>query len=133
MAKLLRFNGACSRDEAVHEWLAAEPQTLRAVARHWFILMRQCGDDVLELYHDGCPVVCVGDVPFAYVNTFRHHINVGFFQGAGLDDPERLLLGDGKSMRHVRLEPDTIIDTAALGDLITMSYTDIRARLERHE
>ncbi len=133
MSVLLRFNGASARDAAVQQWLAAEPQALRAVARHWFVLMRQCGDTVLELFHDGCPVVCVGDVPFAYVNTYKRHVTVGFYQGANLDDPQRLLLGEGKFMRHVRLGPDVRVDSAALGELITASYQDILARLERGE
>jgi hypothetical protein len=50
--------------------------------------MRQCGDDVRELMHDGCPVACIKDAPFAYVNTFTSHVNVGFFHGAKLSDPE---------------------------------------------
>ena len=50
-----------------------------------------------------------------------------------LDDPQRLLLGEGKFMRHVKLEADMRIDTVALGELITASYQDILARLERGE
>jgi hypothetical protein len=46
--------------------------------------MRGCGDDVRELVHDGCPVACVADAPFGYVNVFRTHVNVGFFYGAML-------------------------------------------------
>jgi hypothetical protein len=55
--------------------------------------MRECGDDVRELMHDGCPVACVGDAPFGYVNVFSAHVNVGFFLGAELEDPEDLLVG----------------------------------------
>ena len=67
--------------------------------------MRACGDDVRELIHDGCPVACVEDAPFAYVNSFKSHVNVGFFNGASLDDPARLSEGSGKRMRHVKLKP----------------------------
>ena len=38
--------------------------------------MRACGEDVLELMHDGHPVACVEDVPFAYVDVFKSHTNV---------------------------------------------------------
>jgi len=67
--------------------------------------MRACGDDVRELIHDGCPVACVEDVAFGYVNAFRSHVNVGFFHGAALKDPAGLLEGAGKRMRHVKLKP----------------------------
>lgn len=73
--------------------------------RLWFERMRDCGTDVRELLHDGCPVVCVGDAPFAYVNAFKAHASVGFFYGAMLADPAGLLEGEGKRMRHAKLRP----------------------------
>ena len=100
------------------------------IARQWFEVMRGCGDDVLELLHDGCPVACLGDVPFGYVNAFTVHVNVGFYQGASLPDPARLLQGTGKRMRHVKLRPGTAINEAALTSLIDRAYTDLKARLE---
>jgi hypothetical protein len=79
--------------------------------------------------HDGCPSACVGDAPFGYVNAFKDHVNVGFFYGALLEDPARLLEGSGKRMRHVKLRPGRGIDAAALRDLIDVAYADIKARL----
>jgi hypothetical protein len=40
--------------------------------------------------HDGCPVACLGDAPFGYVDVFSAHVNVGLFHGAALPDPARL-------------------------------------------
>ena len=117
------------RDPAVDAWLAEDPVELQSIARTWFHQMRQCGDDVLELMHDGCPVACVEDAPFAYVDSFTSHVNVGFFYGAVLDDPAGLLEGSGKRMRHVKLRPGRELDAAALGDLIAAAYVDIKARL----
>lgn len=91
--------------------------------------MRQCGDDVRELVHDGCPVACVEDAPFGYVNAFRAHVNVGFFQGASLPDPAGLLEGEGKYMRHVKIRPGTAFDAASLAALITAAYRDIGMKL----
>lgn len=88
---LLRFNGAVARDPAVEAWFDATPGDLPALATTWFAVMRQCGDEVRELLHDGCPVACLGDVPFAYVNVYSRHVNVEFFQGAALPDPAGLL------------------------------------------
>ncbi len=92
--------------------------------------MRECGDEVREVLHDGCPVACLGDVPFGYVNVFTSHVNVGFFQGAALPDPDRLLQGNGKFMRHVKLRPGAATDATALRTLIERAYADIKARVE---
>lgn len=103
---------------------------LGAIAREWFEMMRKCGDEVRELLHDGAPTACLGDVPFAYVNVFTSHVNVGFFYGASLPDPARLLQGEGKRMRHVKLTPGTKTNTAALRNLIEAAYSDIKSRVE---
>ena len=102
---------------------------LGAIAQHWFELMRDCGDDVRELLHDGHPTACVGDAAFAYVNAFKAHVNVGFFRGAEIADPERLLEGTGKFMRHVKLRPERDVDAMALLKLIETAYTDMKGRL----
>ena len=126
---LLRLSEGVKRDAAVETWLTTGPIELRSIAREWFAKMRRCGDDVRELIHDGCPVACVDDAPFAYVNTYTSHVNIGFFYGAALQDPERLLQGSGKRMRHAKLTPGREFNVMALVRLIDAGYTDIKARL----
>src|SRR5258706_16101754 len=130
MDRILRFDGAVERDSAIDAWLKQQPGELGAIARKWFAQFRNCGDEVRELLHDGCPVACLGDVPFGYVNVFTSHVNVGFFQGAALRDPARLLQGTGKFMRHVKLRPETATNAAELSRLIDAAYADIKARVE---
>ena len=128
--ELLRFDGTLERDPAIDRWLKEHRGELGAIAREWFEVMRACGDEVRELLHDGCPVECLGDAPFGYVNVLTPHVNVGFFQGAALPDPARLLQGTGKFMRHVKLKPRTSAYAASLHRLIEAAYADIKARVE---
>jgi hypothetical protein len=130
MAKMLLLNGAVERDPAIDAWLKKHSGELGGIARHWFEVMRKCGDEVRELLHDGCPVACLGDAPFGYVNVFTSHVNVGFFQGAGLPDPAHLLQGNGKFMRHVKLTSRAATNSAALSTLIETAYSDIKSRVE---
>jgi hypothetical protein len=127
---MLWFEGAVRRDPGVEAWLDARVGVLGDIARFWFGRMRACGDDVGELVHDGCPVACVGDVPFGYVNVFTAHVNVGFFLGAELDDPAGLLEGQGRRMRHVKVRPGAEPNEAALAALIAAAYADVRSRLD---
>jgi hypothetical protein len=39
---------------------------------------------------------------FCYIATNARHVNLGFPRGAELPDPNRVLEGDGKSMRHIK-------------------------------
>lgn len=127
---LLRFNGTVEHDPAIDAWMNQHPGELGAIAKEWFQVMRTCGDEVRETLHDGCPVACLGDAPFAYVNVFTSHASVGFFHGAALPDPAHLLQGSGKFMRHVKLRPGTATDHASLATLIEKAYADIKTRVE---
>jgi hypothetical protein len=129
MDNIMRFPSAMEHDAAIDGWLRAQREDLRPFVETWFARMRQCGGDVRELMHDGCPTACVGDAAFGYVNAFRDHVNVGFFFGALLKDPACLLEGTGKRGRHVKLGPGREVDSAALAQLVDAAYVDIRARL----
>jgi hypothetical protein len=126
---IFRLSGSSKRDREIASWFDECPDDLGGIARTWFERMRACGPDVRELIHDGCPVVCVDDAAFAYVDVFTAHVNVGFFQGASLPDAARLLQGTGRFMRHVKLKPGTAVDELALDVLITAAYRDIKRRL----
>jgi hypothetical protein len=130
MSQLMRFPTSVERDPRIDAWIDRHCGELGAIARRWFEVMRACGDDVRELLHDGHPTACVGDAAFGYVNAFTAHVNVGFFRGAEISDPERLLEGTGKFMRHVKLRPDADVDAAALTKLIETAYSDMRSRLK---
>ena len=130
MNGMLWFSGAVKRDPPIDVWLNEQAPELGAIAHKWFVQMRECGDDVRELMHDGSPVACVGDAPFGYVNVFKAHVNVGFFLGADLEDPSSLLLGSGRRMRHVKVRPGADLDSAGLSALIDAAYADIKSRLE---
>src|SRR5688572_5458356 len=130
MSKLLRFHSSVKRDRAIEVWMHEHSGELGAIAQHWFEVMRDCGGDVRELLHDRHPTACVGDAAFAYVNAFKAHVNVGFFRGAEIADPEGLLEGTGRFMRHVKLGPGRAVDATALMELIETAYADMRGRLE---
>lgn len=129
MSQLLRFSGTVKRAPAITAWMDDHPGDLGTIARRWFEVMRGCGDDVRELLHDGHPTACIGDAAFAYVNVFTAHVNVGFFRGAEIADPDALLEGTGRFMRHVKLRPGKDVDAAALERLIETAHADMRRRL----
>jgi len=128
--ELFRLNDTVHRDPAIDRWMQTHAGELGTIARRWFEVMRNCGDEVREVMHDGCPTACLGDAAFGYVNVFTSHVNVGFFQGASLPDPTGLLQGGGKFMRHVKVKPGTATNAAALERLVIAAYSDIKMRLE---
>ena len=129
MSQLFRLPSAVKRDPGIDIWMKEHTGELGQIAWHWFGIMRTCGDDVREVLHDGHPTACVADAAFAYLNAFKAHVNVGFFRGAEIADPDRLLEGAGKFMRHVKLSPARRLDATALSRLIVTAYVDMKARV----
>jgi hypothetical protein len=120
MSQLFLFPSSVKRDPAIDVWMHEHSGELGAIAERWFAALRDCGDDVRELLHDGHPTACVGDAAFAYVNAFR---------GAEIADPESLLEGTGKFMRHVKLRPERDVNGTALMQLIETAYDDMKRRV----
>lgn len=63
-----------------------------------------------EQYKWGRPVFRLNK-DFAYLQTTKSHVNLGFFNFEKLDVPQNRLEGSGKSMRHVKLKTPDDIDT----------------------
>src|SRR5262245_8450840 len=126
MIRLFRLPSSVRRHPEVDAWLQRHSDDLGVIAQRWFEVMRACGNDVREVLHDGQPTACVGDAAFAYVDAFQAHVNVGFFLGAELADPDGLLEGTGKFMRHTKLRSDRPVDERALTRLIESAYADMK-------
>lgn len=71
-------------------------------------------DALREVIHGAVPGVCEAikwgrpvfstSSDFAYLKTTKNHVTLGFFSGQMLDDPEHLLEGSGKDMRHLKIK-----------------------------
>lgn len=48
---------------------------------------------------------------FCYLKPTKDHVNLGFMNAGKLDDPDNLLEGTGKNMRHVKIKTIDGINT----------------------
>ena len=62
---------------------------------------------------------------FCHIAAYEEHVNLGFDQGALLDNSRGLLVGTGKKIRHIRI--------ASKQDLKLPLRSYIRAAIERAE
>ncbi|MCC6006727.1 MAG: DUF1801 domain-containing protein, partial [Rhodobacteraceae bacterium] len=66
---------------------------------------------------------------YAYAMPHRAHVNLGFFHGTALPDPERRLEGQGKRLRHVKLRGPEDIKAPAVRNLFIAARDERRAAL----
>lgn len=64
---------------------------------------------------------------YVYIMPLRDRVNLGFYLGADLPDPQKLLEGTGKNLRHTKVHTMEIASSPALHDLITASITERKA------
>lgn len=55
---------------------------------------------------------------FCYIAVFKERINLGFYYGADLPDPEHLLEGTGNALRHVKISTVAQLENPALVKLV---------------
>lgn len=67
----------------------------------------------------------VAKYPFSFYMVGRYHVTFGFSYGTSLPDPESLLEGTGKNIRHVKLRDVESLEQKGLRELVLAA-----ARLE---
>jgi hypothetical protein len=91
------------------ELLAGVEPNLTAIARRLRAMIRAVDVSTVETVRLGDNAATYGIGPkkmtdgYAYIMPMRGYINLGFYQGAMLADPKRLLEGTGKGLRHVKV------------------------------
>jgi hypothetical protein len=106
-------------------------------------IMRSLRDLVMKIDPDACVVVRLGDRAatfgvgpkkmsegYCYIMPHRRWINLGFYRGAHLPDPDSLLEGSGKNMRHVKIRSQEETGNPSIEALIESALSERRAALE---
>jgi hypothetical protein len=61
---------------------------------------------------------------YAYIAVLTSHVNLGFYHGAGLADPDGLLEGSGKGLRHVKIRDVRLAGNPSLKALLRRAIVD---------
>ena len=85
------------------------------------------------IYHDalGYGPTDSGFDRIMYISVFEKHINLGFFYGGFLSDPEGLLVGSGKRMRHIKIRSLHEAENPAITSLLAQAWSDGLPRVEQ--
>ena len=66
---------------------------------------------------------------FCYISAFKAYVNLGFYYGAVLPDPEGLMEGTGKNLRHIKITSVVAADQPAVRDLLEAALEERRESL----
>lgn len=119
----------------VEEFLSNLPADLQAITRELCTVARQKMPGAHEFIYHNAVGYSVSDSPFdriCYIAPQRKgYVNFGFFFGAGLPDPQMLLIGDGKRLRHVKIWSVDQAKNRALAKLIAATWKEADASIAK--
>jgi hypothetical protein len=67
---------------------------------------------------------------YAYIGVQKSHLNLGFYHGASLKDPDGLLEGTGKKLRHVKISEMEEAKSPAVESLLIQAIADRKRYLD---
>jgi hypothetical protein len=70
---------------------------------------------------------------FLSLVVYPNHASICFLQGIKLPDPQKRLAGDGKQVRHIRLESAKTLDEPAIKTLISEAVAYGGKPLKKHD
>lgn len=66
---------------------------------------------------------------YVYILPHKSWVNLGFYKGAELPDPDGLLEGTGKKLRHIKIRSKSEADTPAIRALIETALAERKEAL----
>ena len=59
-----------------------------------------------------------------YIAVYNKHINLGFYWGVRMDDPQGVLEGSGKQLRHIKIKSQADLGTPIIRDYLRRAIPD---------
>ena len=106
-----------SSDE-ITTWISKAPADQQAALAGLRELIKSLAPGVVEELKWSRPCYSTARGLFCYLQSTRHHAVLGFQRGASLSDPERLLEGSGKDMRHMKVKNGANFNESAVEALL---------------
>ena len=109
--------------DPVAKWFAEAPEGQKPILNELRAMVKSLDPHVLEEIKWGRPCYSTQHMLFCYFQSTKNHVSLGFQNGASLDDPQRLLQGTGKNMRHIKLGAKDESSRSALLALLQQAWS----------
>ena len=117
------------------EAISGTSSQVEEMARQLRKLIIEIYPDVVEVPWPTQKIIGYGVGPkkmsehFCYIAAQSKYVNLGFYYGAVLPDPEGLLEGTGKNLRHIKVREVGMVTQPALREMIEASLDERKKML----
>jgi hypothetical protein len=112
----------------IDSYLKRKPAALAVVAEGLRKLVKKTVKGTKESVNPWKLVTFESNGPMGYLSVGKNHVTFGLLRGTALPDPQKLLKGTGRNLRHVKLRSEEDLRNRALTKLI-----EAAARLNKKE
>lgn len=117
------------------EALSGSSDLVTGIAERLRVLIIELYPDVVEVPWPKQKIIGYGVGPkkmsehYCYIGAFKRHVNLGFYYGAILPDPQGLLEGTGKNLRHIKVNTLEAVDQPAVRDMLRAAHKERKETL----
>ena len=117
------------------EAISGSSRQVKEIAERLRALIIEVYPEVVEVPWPKQKIVGYGVGPkkmsehFCYIGAFKKHVNLGFYYGADLPDPQGLLEGTGKKLHHIKVKNGEEVDQPAPRDILQASLDERKEAL----
>ncbi len=127
-------------DDATQIYLENLPAKFQGICTKLHALARSQMPDAYVIVYHGALGYSTSPSPsglIVYIAPQRDWVNLGFYNGVGIPDPHKLLIGEGVRMRHIKITTEEETKNPALPKLLTAAWKkapqDVADRLARRK
>jgi hypothetical protein len=120
--------------EQMDEYINSFVPELQAIIRTLREVASKCMPEAHEIIYHGAIGYSLTKSPFdriCYIAPQKKYVNLGFFFGAHLPDPQHLLVGEGKRMRHIKVRSVADASNPALEQLMKEAWKEAPNSIEK--
>ena len=110
-------------ESSVEEILEKSSPQIRELAERLRELIHEAAPEAEERVQKGWGTISyIHDGIFCYIQPQRKWVNFGFYRGVELSDPDGLLEGAGKALRHIKVKKPEDIKVDAFKALVGEAF-----------
>jgi hypothetical protein len=122
--------------DAIEAFLASYPPEMQAISRALRAMVTETmppqAREVLYASHNHFAYSFSESMAdrICYICPMKEYVRLGFMFGAHLPDPDQMLVGEGKRLRHVKVHTLEAANHPALKGLVEAAWTDASTQIK---
>jgi len=121
-------------ENKIENYISKLPDELQRICRKLRRVVRAQMPEAHEMIYHGTICFAISPSKFSpvvYIGPKTSWVNLGFFFGADIPDPEKLLLGEGKRMRHIKIRNEEEAGNPAIKRIVKSAWGKAHHDIEK--